>query len=112
MTETLREAFLRISLELQRRGGPVDITEVLDALPAEHARGEDAAVIAAIDAIMDDLYQERRLTCPGHKWLSEPLPSIEGHLVRLFELGHVRRDRSGRWERRELTSYFVSCEQR
>jgi hypothetical protein len=41
----------------------------------------DAELIDHVDAVMDELFRAGRLTCPGHRWLSEPVPSIRHHLT-------------------------------
>jgi hypothetical protein len=69
-------------------GGPVEICAVLNRLPRGLLSGPDDRVIDAVDALMDELYRRRELTCPGHRWSSGPPPtSIREHLVRLHAPG-------------------------
>jgi hypothetical protein len=65
-------------------------------------------VIDEVDALMDDLYRQGELVCPGHRWLSGPPPtSIRNHLVHLHGRGSVYRDvATGEWRWVDLTSYF------
>jgi hypothetical protein len=88
-------------------GGPAEISQELEQLPPDAFTRDDAALIAATDAIMSGLYDEKRLTCPGHRWLSEEVPSIRGHLIRLYDDRCVHRDASGHWRYSSLTSHFV-----
>ncbi|MER5915792.1 hypothetical protein ABT124_36610 [Streptomyces sp. NPDC001982] len=106
----MRAAFIAAAVAEQKHtGGPVEICAVLNRLPRGLLSGSDMQVIDEVDALMDDLYQQGKLTCPGHRWLSGPPPaSIRGHLVHLHEHGKIRRDAlSGEWNWGDLTSYFA-----
>ena len=86
---------------------------MLNRLPPEFLRGPDDRVIDVVDALMDELYRHGRLICPGHRWLSRPLPSIREHLVRLHAAGHLFRDAaSGAWAWSGCTSFFKVVEGR
>lgn len=91
--------------EQEYTGGPVEICAVLNRLPPELLNGPDDQVIDEVDALMDDLYRQGELVCPGHRWLSGPPPSsIRDHLVRLHARGNVHRDAAtGEWRWVELT---------
>jgi hypothetical protein len=95
--------------EQEYTGGPVEICAVLNRLPPELLNGPDNQVIDEVDALMDDLYWQGELACPGHRWLSGPPPSsIRDHLVRLHARGNVHRDgATGEWRWVDLTSFFV-----
>ena len=111
--ERIQAAFLAAAAALRSEtGDPVlEICAVLDRLPSSAVLGvADAELIDHVDAVMDELFRADRLTCPGHRWLSEPVPSIRHHLTALFEQGHVRRDPGGRWGYKGVTSYFVLVE--
>jgi hypothetical protein len=69
--------------------------------------GDDSALIAAMDRIMGDLYEERRLTCPGHRWSSGEVPSIRGCLLGLYENGWLYRGASGQWTSDGAYDYVV-----
>ncbi|WP_128376476.1 hypothetical protein [Streptomyces cavernae] len=106
----MRAAFIAATVaEQEHTGGVVEICAVLNRLPPRLLRGSDKQVIDEVDALMDDLYQQGELTCPGHRWLSGPPPaSIRGHLVRLHEHGKIYRDAASRdWKWDDLTSYFA-----
>jgi hypothetical protein len=89
-------------------GGAVEICAVLNRLSPGLLSGPDDRVIDEVDALMDELYRDNELFCPGHRWLSGPRPvSIRGHLVNLHTGGKVGRDAvTGEWRWFEVTSYF------
>jgi hypothetical protein len=95
--------------EQEYTGGPVEICAVLNRMPRELLSGPDNRVIDEVDALMDELYRQRELTCPGHRWLSGPPPaSIRDHLVHLHARGNIKRNAaSGEWNWVDLTSYFA-----
>jgi hypothetical protein len=94
--------------EQEFTGGPVEICAVLNRLPRELMSGPSDQVVDEVDAVMDDLYRQGELVCPGHRWLSGPPPtSIRHHLVSLHGHGSVQRDAAtGQWWWVDLTSYF------
>lgn len=94
--------------EQEYTGGPVEICAVLNRLPHGLLSGPDDQVIDEVDALMDNLYRQGELVCPGHRWLSGPPPtSIRDHLVRLYARGNVHRDTAtGEWRWVDLTSFF------
>jgi DNA-binding transcriptional ArsR family regulator len=111
--ERIQAAFLAAAAALRSETGSheLEICAVLDRLPSSAVLGAaDAELIDHVDAVMDALFRAGRLTCPGHRWLSEPVSSIRHHLTALFEQGHVRRDPGGRWGYQGVTSYFVLVE--
>jgi hypothetical protein len=94
--------------EQEYTGGPVEICAVLNRLPRGLLSGPDDQVIDEVDALIDDLYRQGELVCPGHRWLSGPPPtSIRDHLVRLHAHGNVQRDAAtGEWTWVDFTSFF------
>jgi len=94
--------------EQAHTGGPAEICAVLNRLPRGLLDGPDDRVIDRVDGLMDELYRQGRLVCPGHRWLSEPPDSIRHHLVRLHASGQVGRDAAtGAWTWVDRTSFFV-----
>lgn len=102
------EFIAAVVAEQDHTGGLAEICAVLNRLPRELLTGPDHQVIDEVDALMDDLYRDGELVCPGHRWLSGPRPvSIRGCLVRLHADGNVGHDvATAAWWWAELTSFF------
>jgi hypothetical protein len=109
-TERIEEDdFLAVAaaLRTETNNHVLEVCAVLNRLP-NSIGGHDREFIDEVDSMMDDLFRTRRLMCPGHRWLNEPVPSIRTHLTALFDKGHIRRDPiSGAWTMKDVTSYFV-----
>jgi hypothetical protein len=100
------EAEFLVAASAQAASGDIlEMCAVLNRLPSDGV--SDRELIDAIDSTMEVLFQTKRLTCPGHRWLTYPISSIRGHLTKLFDDGYIRRDAEGRWAWRDVTSYFV-----
>lgn len=110
----MRDEFIAVAAAEQASGAVAEVSAVLNRLPGELLRGPDDRVVDAVDALMDELYRQGRLHCPGHRWLSGPPPqSIRGHLVRLHADGNLLRDAAtGRWTWSRFASYFTVPEGR
>lgn len=110
-TENIAADFLAVSSALQAEtGNPVlEICAVLDRLPSASFSGVcDGQLVDEVDSVMDELYRRGRLSCPGHRWLSDAVPSIRNHLKVLFDKGHVYRDPgTGGWAWKGVTCLFV-----
>ena len=106
----MRDEFIAATASEQASGAVAEISAVLNRLPREFLRGPDDRVVDAVDALMDELYRQGRLHCPGHRWLSgPPPPSIREHLVRLHAGGNLLRNAAtGMWTWSRFTSYFLS----
>jgi hypothetical protein len=100
------KAFIAVALAQQANGAPAEITAVLNQLPFDPARLSPADVVEHVDALMARLYQRGSLSCPGHRWLSEPIPSIAGHLKHLLVTGSISWEARRGWYYSEVTSYF------
>jgi len=99
------EAFIRATFAVFPNGLALDITKVLNILCPDACGGRPDIVIAHVDALMDALYQRCLLSCPGHRWLSQKVLSISGHLVELFEQHHVQWSEKG-WSFETVTSIY------
>ncbi|MFC7533174.1 hypothetical protein [Actinoplanes sp. GCM10030250] len=105
----MKDEFIAAAAAEQASGTVAEISAVLNRLPREFLRGTDDRVVDAVDALMDELYRQGRLHCPGHRWLNgPPPPSIREHLVRLHADGNLFRDATtGMWMWSRFTSYFT-----
>lgn len=105
----MRAEFMAAAAAEQESGSVAEISAVLNRLPREILAGPADRVVDAVDAVMDELYRQRRLHCPGHRWLSgPPPPTIREHLVRLHAEGNLLRDEvTGIWTWSRVTSYFT-----
>lgn len=94
--------------EQARTGGPAEICAVLNRLPQALLNTPDDELIDKADALMDDLYQQGQLICPGHRWLSGPPPtSIRDHLVNLHARANIHRKNANKeWTYTEITFHF------
>ncbi|GAA0547463.1 hypothetical protein GCM10009546_06920 [Actinomadura livida] len=93
--------------EQHHTSGPAEICAVLNRLPPTLLTAPDAQVIDQVDALMDDLYRQGALTCPGHRWLTTPPPTIHNHLLNLHTQGHIHRHAAtGEWRWNDVTSHF------
>ncbi|WP_405922883.1 hypothetical protein [Streptomyces sp. NBC_00035] len=75
----MEDAFIAAARAEQAEHFHAEICGVLNRMPPPLLDGPDAEVIDAVDNLMDDLFRRDILSCPGHRWLSGPLPeSIRG----------------------------------
>lgn len=104
----MEDAFIAAARAEQVEHIHAEICGVLNRMPPPLLDGPDAEVIDAVDNLMNDLFRRDILSCPGHRWLSGPLPeSIRGGLNKLLLEGCIRRDpSSGRWSWDRYTAYF------
>ena len=100
------EAFVRATLAVYSDGLALDVTRVLNRLCPDACGVSPARVIAEVDSIMEELYRRRVLTCPGHRWLFEHVPSIAGHLTGLFSQGYITWSEAG-WAFTTVTSIYA-----
>ncbi|MCH9646755.1 MAG: hypothetical protein K0U98_00875 [Deltaproteobacteria bacterium] len=101
------ENFLQAAEEVQTPSNPAEICLVLNHLSSYTAIGREGELVADVDALMEKLYQEKRLVVPSHRWASTQIDSIRGHLVGLYEGGHIRWDALAKvWEWEGCTSFF------
>ncbi|MEV0090419.1 hypothetical protein [Streptomyces sp. NPDC050738] len=106
----MQDAFVAAAFAEQTyTGGPIEICGVLNRMPRALLEGDEAQAIDVLDAVIDELYRAGELSCPGHRWRSEPRPdSIRGNLTAVYEAGHVRCDpQNGRWTFGRF-SYFMA----
>lgn len=97
------DGFVKATLAIYSDGLALDITRVLNHLCPDACGAAPAHVIAQVDSIMADLYSRSVLTCPGHRWLSDHLPSIAGDLTGLFNQGYITWSGAG-WAFTTVTS--------
>jgi hypothetical protein len=110
----VKEEFVAAAAAEQATGEVPEICAVLNRLPRELLEGPEAQVVDTVDALMDELYRQGQLFCPGHRWRSDPPPpSIRDSLVSLHAAGHLSRDdATGVWTWSRFTWYLSVPEER
>jgi len=98
-------AFIDATFAAFPDGFALDIAKVLNLICLDACGGQPETVIAHVDALMEGLYQRRLLFCPGHRWLSEAVPSIAGQLIALFSERNLRWTDAG-WSFEKATSVY------
>ncbi len=106
--EYIKSEFIKATFKVEKKQHAPEICVVLNNMPTDLLKKHGETIIYTLDAIMDDLYKKGELSCPGHRWLSGPLPaSIRGHLIHLFEEGLIFQDKETYfWNFKEVTTYF------
>ena len=109
--EYIESEFIKAAFQIQKKPCIAELCEVLNSMPTELLRDQGKNLIDVVDALMDELYKDKKLYCRGHQWLSEPLSSISGAPLHFLQIGSMWQDKeTSRWHSKGTYHFHLVTE--